>query len=108
MIKMGLKRKTFIGVMIGVFILFFLLKIGISEATRRSMSLNELMEKSFVRTRKVAINGKLFDIFINNAEESITVRGEVEDWEEKDRVEQYFRLRAPSGYHVNYDIKIVY
>jgi hypothetical protein len=65
------------------------------------------MEKSFIRNRTVEINGRIFDVLINQAEKFITVRGIVEDWEEKDWVEQYFRLRAPSDYHLNYEITLI-
>ncbi|MGA1796155.1 MAG: hypothetical protein ACMUIL_09870 [bacterium] len=80
----------------------------IVEATQRSSNLNELMKGSLTIARRVEIDGKVFGVFINHAEKTVTVRGAVEGWEEKDRVEQYFRLRTPSDYHVNYDLTFGY
>ena len=102
-------RKNYLSIVILIFvILFFLLSFVTTEASLRSSNLNEVMEKSLLRFRKIEVNGNIFNVYINQSEKSITVRGEVKDWEEKDRVEKYFKLRAPSDFHVNYDIYIVY
>ena len=107
-IRPGLRRKIFPVMIMTVILLLSLLNCTNSEATRRSLSLNDFMEESFIQTRTVEINGRIFDVLINRSDKSITVRGIVEDWEEKDRVEQYFRLRAPSDFQINYEITLVY
>jgi hypothetical protein len=66
------------------------------------------MEESITRRWTVEINGRIFGVLINQTDKSITVQGIVEDWEEKDRVEQYFKLRAPSDYRIDYEITLVY
>ena len=65
------------------------------------------MEESFTRRWTVEINGRIFDVLINQTDKSIIVRGSVQDREEQDQVEQYFRLRAPSDYRIDYDIILV-
>ena len=91
-----------------VFLLISFLNCGDAQASRRSFNLNDYMEESFTRRWTVEINGRIFDVLINQTDKSIKVRGIVQDREEKERVEQYFRLRAPSDYSINYDIKLVY
>ena len=71
-----------------------------AEASRKSMNLDNVVETKIVRTRKVEVGGKLFDVCINQTEKTITVKGYVNDWEEMDRVEGYFKHRAPSDYQV--------
>ena len=103
-----LQGKVLLAVIVMVLMVSFFPDSGIVEATQRSSSLNELMKRSLIMERNVEINGKVFGVFVNHNEKSVTVRGEVEGWEERDRVEQYFRLRTPSDYHVNYDFTFGY
>lgn len=106
MIKKRWKRKIFFAVMIAV-VSFFILNLEGAIASQRFQNFQELMEKSLIRTRKVEINGKIFDVFIDQSEKSIIIRGIVEDFEEKDTVEKYFRLRNPADYQLYYDIAMV-
>jgi len=100
--------KMLLSVIVIIFIVSFFLNLRVAEANQSSSSLNDLMKKSLTIARKVEIDGKVFGVSINHVERSITVRGAVEGWKEKEQVEQYFRLRTPSDYHVNYDITFGY
>ena len=87
---------------------FFLLSLDSAVASRKSSNLDQFMEKSMKSRREVEIDGNVFDVFIDLAEKIITIQGNVGDWEEKEKVERYFRLRSPSDYQLNYDIFIVF
>lgn len=104
----GSQGKIFLAVIVIVLTVSFFPNSRIVEATQRSSNLNDLMKRSLTIARRVEIDGKVFGVFINHAEKSVTVRGAVEGCEEKDRVEQYFRLRTPTDYHVNYDFTFGY
>ncbi|MGA1842618.1 MAG: hypothetical protein ACMUIU_18540 [bacterium] len=108
MLKFG-SRKNYLSVIILIaVILFFLSGFVTTEASLRPLNLNELMEKSLLRFRKVEVNGIVFDVYTNQKEKSITVLGGVESWEEKEIAEKYFRLRAPSDFYLNYEISVLY
>jgi hypothetical protein len=102
------KRKFFPAAIIITVMLFFLLGSETVKAYQRSSNFHESMKNSLVDSRKVEIDGKIFDVYINREEKSITVQGDVEDWEEKDKVEKHFRLRSPSDYQLNFNIAIIY
>ena len=61
-----------------------------------------------ISKREVEVNGRIFDVFIDQERKTITVQGDVNDWEEKKKVEEYFRLRSPSDYQVNYDFHFLF
>ena len=77
-----------------------ILGVSNAEATRRARDLDHVVETKILSSRKVEVGGKLFDVCINQAEKTITVKGYVNDWEEMDKVEGYFKHRAPSDYQV--------
>ena len=79
---------------------FGLVGMGQAEALRRPVTLGEVMESDMLRTRKVEVIGKVFDICVNMAEKVITVRGLVEDWDQMEQVKDYFNQRGPSDYQV--------
>jgi amino acid permease len=108
MLKNGSLLKMLLSVIVIIFIVSFFLNLRVANANQRSSSLNDLMKESLSIARKVEIDSKAFGVIINNAERSITVQGSVEGWKEMERVEQYFRLRTPSDYHVTYDITFRY
>ncbi len=106
MLTLGLKRKScWIIIIITGFLI--LVNIGTVEASKRALNLHEVMEKSMVRHRSIEINRKYFDVYINLDKKSIKVRGEVEDREEKDEVEKYFKQRNPFDCSVIYEIDII-
>ena len=83
-----------------VMVTFGLMGMGRAEALRRPVTLGEVMESDMLRTRKVEVAGKVFDICINMAEKVITVRGFVDDWDQMEQVKDYFNQRGPSDYQV--------
>lgn len=108
MLRYG-SRKNYLSVITLIAVILFLLSSFVTtEASLRPLNLNELMEKSLLRFRKVEVNGIVFDVYINQNEKSITVRGEVESWDEKEMAEKYFRLRTPSDFCLNYEISVLY
>lgn len=104
--KKGLKRVVcFVVIAVATMSVF---KAGYAEASRRMIDLDNAMETRMLSSRKVEISGKLFDVCINQAERTITVRGLVEDWDELDRVEDYFKNRGPSDYQVTCNLDFGY
>ena len=103
-----LRQNCFYVAILTVLILFFLLNIVISEALIKTINYNELIKKSLLRFKKVQIDDNVFDVYINQEEKSIIVHGEVEEWEEKLKVEKYFNLKTPSNFNVTYDISVIY
>ena len=55
---------------------------------------------------KIEVGNKIFQIFVNRADETITIRGEADDWEEKDKVEHVIKLRAPTNFQIINEIDI--
>lgn len=107
LIKYGSGKNYIFLIFLMAVLLFFLSSFSTIEASLRPVNLNELIEKSLLRFRKVDVNGIVFDVFINQKEKSITVQGKVEGWEEMDMAKEYFRLRAPSDFQLSYDITII-
>ncbi|MEW5803310.1 MAG: hypothetical protein AB1847_14545 [bacterium] len=52
------------------------------------------------------VDDKTFQIMVNRNEETITIRGEAEDWKQKEKAENVLRLRAPSGFQIINQIDI--
>ena len=94
----GLKKVACLAVV--AVISMGILGVGNAEATRRPSNIEVAMESGMIRSRKVEVSGKLFDVCINQTSKTITVKGYVEDWDEMDRVENYFRNTGPSDYQV--------
>ena len=96
--KKGLRKVVCLAVV--TLISMSILGVGNAEATRRAMDLDYVLETTIVSKRKVEVGGRLFDVCINQTEKTITVKGYVNDWEEMDRVEGYFKHTGPSDYQV--------
>ena len=105
MLTKGLK-KGFCFVII-LAITLGVLGIGKAEASRRPLK-NEVMKAGMISNRKVEIGGKLFDICVNQTERTITIKGLVEDWDEMDRIENYFKNSGPSDYQVTCQLDFGY
>jgi len=104
--KKGLKKVVcFVVIAVAALSVF---GAGYAEASRRMIDLDNAMETRMLSSRKVEISGKLFDVCINQAERTITVKGLVEDWDELDSVEDYFRNRGPSDYQLTCDLDFGY
>jgi uncharacterized protein HemX len=52
------------------------------------------------------VDNKTFQVTVNRNEETITIRGEAEDWEQKDKVEHVLKARAPHGFQIINEIDI--
>lgn len=53
-----------------------------------------------VTYRKVQLKNKIYNLIFENASKTITVEGEVYDYEEMDEVENHFERMAPTGYEL--------
>ena len=95
------KGACFLILLVAILTLF---GITNAEATRRVVNMNRIMENEIMRNRKVEVGGKLFDVCINQAEKTITIKGYVDDWDEMDQVEDYFEHRGPSDYQVQCEL----
>ena len=86
-----------------IIVLVTVVIFGNVEASRR-VQRQDIMEKLLIENRKVSLYGKVFDLYIDHNEKSITIYGEVEDWDEEDKVIRYFDLRSPKNYKLVYKI----
>lgn len=48
----------------------------------------------------IEVNHKIFKVYINRDNETITIQGEAEDWKEKELVEKVIKLRAPINFEI--------
>jgi len=94
----GLKKVACLAVV--AVISMGVLGIGNAQACKRSLNMNFSMESSMISTRKVEVSGKLFDVCINHSSKTITVKGYVDDWDEMERVKNYFKTKSPSNYQL--------
>jgi len=108
MLTQGLKKAVCLG-LIGLIVFIFL---GNAEAFRRVLKSQDIKKEMLVEYRKVAFNGRLFDVYINNSDATITVRGliEVHDevWKEVNEVKEYFQIIKADNYDFIYEFKFVY
>lgn len=98
MVRKGLKRGACFVVI--VVVIMNVVAITNAEDSRRSLDMNQAMETGMISNREVEIGGKFFDICVNQARKTITIKGYVDDWDEMDQVENYFRNRGPANYQV--------
>lgn len=82
-------------------------KIVKCDAIRRSLNLNEVLKPNEVLSWRVEINEKHFDVLIDRAYKTVTVKGYVDDFYEMYLVKRHFDLRSPSNYKIIYKIDIV-
>ena len=54
----------------------------------------------------IEVDNKVFKVYVNTYEEKIIIRGQVEDWKQKEKVEKFVNLRAPTNYQIIYEISI--
>lgn len=108
MLTQGLK-KAICFALIGLVVFF---SLGNAEAFRRVLKSQDMTKEMPVEHRKVALNGRLLDVYINKSEATITIRGliEVHDevWNEVNEVKEYFQIRNPDNYDFIYEFKFVY
>jgi hypothetical protein len=105
-------KKNILGraiIIVGIIVVvIFLVNIGTTEASRRHLNLDKTMERSMITYRTVEIAGKIFRLYINQDQKSILVKGKVEGWEEKDKVEEHFRMRSPSNFQITYEVDFIH
>ncbi|MGA1867262.1 MAG: hypothetical protein ACMUJM_01825 [bacterium] len=90
----------YITLIITLFLLFANVRvIGINQ---RVMNLFKKVEN--IGYRRIEFNDKFFDLYINEKEKSITVHGEAENIQERNKIKEHFRLIAPYDYHIAYSI----
>jgi len=102
----GLKKGSFFAIILMVTLV--IVGMGPAEASRRAINMNSAMEAGMIRNRKVEVSGKLFDVCINQTSKTITVKGYVDDWDEMDKVENYFKNTGPSDYQVICELDFAY
>jgi hypothetical protein len=54
----------------------------------------------------VEVNNRIFQIYVDRELKTITIRGEAENLQEKERVEYVIKLRAPTNFHFINEIEI--
>ena len=54
----------------------------------------------------IEVDNKVFRVYVNTYDETITVCGQAEDWEQKEKVEKKVNMRAPTNYRIIYQISV--
>ena len=54
----------------------------------------------------IEVDNKVFKVYVNTYEEKIIIRGQADDWKQKEKVEKFVNLRAPSNYRIIYEISM--
>jgi hypothetical protein len=106
MLSEGLKKDFYLFIILIIILTVFGMRKA--EGSRKYIDLNKLMEKDMIRHWKVEISGKLFNICVNRSKKTITIKGKVDDWDEMDKVENYFKHRGPSNYQVICQLDFAY
>ena len=98
--------------LIGIFLLVATIFIKNSHAFTKSENLDYIIDEIYItdemNVRKIEVFGYLFNVYTNQEKEFILIRGIVNEWQEIEKVEQYFISRAPSSYKLIYDINSMY
>ena len=97
------EKKKFFCLVLLIVLLSVLGNVSTGETSRRLIKAAEFKP---ITSRRVEFNDKFFNIYINHSEKFITVHGIVDDWKEMNKVEDYFKIRAPFDYHIAYNIKL--
>ena len=96
--RKGLLKK-FILLQVAV-IFLFITHITCIEASRRIIDIDKHFEKSNIMHWTFIINDKRYNVYIDRDAETIIIYGDVETLNEKEKVEEYFKLKSPSNYKV--------
>ena len=70
------------------------------EASRRKVTLQNTMEASSILQWPLEVNNKIFQVQVNRDEHTIILKGEVDNMEEKMKVEEYMKMKGPSTYEM--------
>ena len=76
------------------------------EASRRKIDVKQKLEQSNSMHWTTVINDKKFDVYVDRNAETIIIRGEVNTVYEKEKVEEYFRLKSPRNYKIICELDI--
>ena len=95
-------------IIIFVIILTFGNGKGIAEASKSTVMRQGTVAGFNIELRKINLYGKVFELHINHTDELITIYGEAEDWDQEDKVKNYFNLRTPKNYTLVYKIDLEY
>ena len=111
MVSKKLKQVLFYGAGIVLIILFFSTQ---TEASRRkNLTDQDIIDEMIINHRKIDLKGNLFDMYINNDTEIITIQGEIEvydkvDWNEVQKIKDYFYKDNPGNYEFIFKFKFMY
>ena len=128
-----MKRNPFFVCLIGIFLILFIFWPVVSgyaslqgrdnfikedgapgvekEDADRADHLQSIMKKDMenrpdLMQWNLDVDNKTFQVTVNRNDETITIRGEAEDWEQKDRAERVLKARAPKGFQIINEIDI--
>lgn len=54
----------------------------------------------------IEVDNKVFKVYVNTYEEQIIVRGQAEDWMQKEKVKKFVNMKAPTNYQIIYEISV--
>ena len=97
-------RLAFLVLLIVVFLT--LKNVIQTEASRRDLNLHSTMQSSHIMQWPLELNQKVFQIYVNRDDQTIIVSGEVDNVEEKMKVEEYMEMKSPSTYQIFSEIII--
>jgi len=111
--KMLCKKVKQVFCCVGIVLVIFFISPKTEASSRRSLINQDITKEMIIKHRKIDFNGNFFDIYINNDTEIITIRGEIEiydrvDWNEVEKIKQYFNMRNPANYDFVYEFKFIY
>ena len=66
---------------------------------------NEKLESGLLKWN-LEVGNKIFQICVDRKNGTVTIRGEVEDWEQKDRAEHILKLRVPDNFQIINEIYV--
>ena len=98
---------------VGIVLVIFFISTKTEASSRSSLTNQDITEEMIIKHRKIDLNGNFFDVYINIDTEIITIRGEIEvndkvDWNEVEKIKQYFNMRNPANYEFVYKFKFIY
>jgi hypothetical protein len=103
------KSRIFLTNLVVLFLITFVIcsnAINV-EASRRTPNLGNIMKESDIMQWTLELNEKTFHIYVNRNNETVIIRGTVEDEEEKARVDEYMMMKSPKTYQIFSEIDIV-
>ena len=111
--KMLCKKAKQVICCIGIISIIFIISAKTEASGRRNLLNQDIIEQMVIKQRKINLNGNLFDLCIDNDMKIITIRGDIEvndrvDWNEVEKIKQYFHMTNPADYEFVYEFKFIY